>query len=102
MSVQARSFRDIVESEFEKLDIYTKAIARAHGESHPEAFKVRDLFETIQAVVKAAGTNKPDLDGAFGKLREVTDNYTIPNDVCETYAAVCNLLAEADNAYHAQ
>lgn len=101
MSAQARSFRDIIENEFEKLDIYTTAITRAHGESHPEAFKVRELFETIQASVKAAGTNKPDLGDTFNQLRKVTDNYAIPNDVCETYAAVYNLLAEADNAYQA-
>ncbi len=35
------------------------------------------------------------------RLRQITDNYTIPGDVCETYAGVYNMLSEVDKAYHA-
>ena len=35
------------------------------------------------------------------KLREITDNYTVPGDVCESYEAVYNMLAELDKAYEA-
>ena len=37
----------------------------------------------------------------FVKLREITDNYTVPGDVCESYEAVYNMLAELDKAYEA-
>ena|SRR5699024_10451191 len=101
MSEQIATFKEVAENYFEKLDLYTTAIKRVHGKSHPEAFEVRELFETINSKVKEAGTNKPNLDGEFIQLRNITDNYTIPNDVCETYAGVYNMLSEADKSYHA-
>lgn len=94
-------FKEITENYFEKLDLFTTAITRAHGDNHPEAFEVRELFETMASKVKDAGANKPDLDQEFIQLRHITDNYTIPDDVCETYASVYNMLSEADKSYHA-
>ena len=101
MSEQIRTFNEVVEENFSKLDLYTNAITRAHGKNHPEAFEVRELFEAMNAKVKETGTNKPDLDAEFTQLRNVTDNYTIPGDVCETYAGTYNMLSEADKLYHA-
>lgn len=100
MSEQNATFHEVVEKNFSTLDLYTTAITRAHGENHPEAFEVRELFEVMNEKVKQAGTDKPNLDEEFTKLRSVTDNYTIPEDVCETYAGVYNMLAETDKAYH--
>jgi regulator of cell morphogenesis and NO signaling len=37
----------------------------------------------------------------FARLREITDDYTVPGDVCETYEAVYGMLADLDKAYHA-
>jgi regulator of cell morphogenesis and NO signaling len=48
-----------------------------------------------------AGSKKPELSEEFSRLREITDNYKVPGDVCESYEAVYNMLAELDNAYHA-
>ena len=45
-----------------------------------------------------ARSRKPNrqagIDEEFSQLREITDNYTVPNDACETYEAVYNMLAE--------
>ena len=41
------------------------------------------------------------LDEEFKSLREVTNNYAIPSDVCESYEAVYNMLEEVDTAYQA-
>ncbi len=49
--------------------------------------------------LKDTGRGKPDLVDEFVKLRKITDNYTVPEDVCESYEAVYNLLAELDKAY---
>src|SRR5690625_5118745 len=102
MSKQMATFNQVVEEHFQTLDLYTTAITRAHGDNHPEAFKVRDLFEIISSKVKEAGSNKPSLDEEFTELRNITNNYAVPEDVCETYAGVYGMLSEADNAYHAQ
>jgi|SRR5690625_3376032 len=94
------TFNKVVEESFETLDLYTTAITRAHGENHPEAFEVRELFEVMNEKIKEAGTSKPKLDAEFTQLRAITDNYTIPEDVCETYEGVYNMLSEANKAYY--
>lgn len=100
MPKQKEAFNEFFEDNFQQLDLFTTAITRAHGKSHPEAFEVRELFETIDAKVKEAGASQLDLVQEFTQLRKVTDNYKVPGDVCETYASVYNLLAEADKSYH--
>ncbi|WP_197028447.1 hypothetical protein [Bacillus sp. EB01] len=45
MSEQVRTFSEVVVDYLPKLDLYTSAIIRAHGNNHPEAFAVRALFE---------------------------------------------------------
>lgn len=57
------------------------------------------MFEAINEKIKEAGTERPDLSEEFAKLREITANYTVPGDVCESYEAVYNMLAEVDEAY---
>lgn len=95
------TFKETANHYFEKLDLYTAAITRAHGKNHPEAFEVRDLFNAVKEKTEEAGSLQPDLEAEFTQLRVITDNYTIPGDVCETYAAVYNMLSETDQAYHA-
>ena len=94
-------FNEVADKYFEKLDMFTAAITRAHGKNHPEAFEVRELFSEIKEKIQIAGSTKPNLDAELTQLREVTNNYTIPDDVCGTYAAVYNMLSEADQAYQA-
>ena len=95
------AFKEVANNHFKQLDLFTSAITRAHGKNHPEAFEVRELFSKIKEKTQAAGSAKPDLDAEFTQLREITDNYAIPGDVCETYAAVYNMLSEMDRAYQA-
>ncbi|QQP70088.1 iron-sulfur cluster repair di-iron protein, ric [Carnobacterium sp. CS13] len=92
---------EVADKYFEKLDMFTVAITRAHGKNHPEAFEVRELFSEIKEKIQIAGSTKPNLDAELTQLREVTNNYTIPGDVCGTYAAVYNMLSETDQAYQA-
>ncbi|MBG9978971.1 iron-sulfur cluster repair di-iron protein, ric [Ruoffia tabacinasalis] len=92
-------FNDYINTNAEKLDLYTTAITRAHGKNHPEAFDVRDIYVRIQDKTQAAEEEQPDLNTEFTTLREISDNYTIPDDVCGTYAAVYTMLKEADSLY---
>lgn len=100
MAENRTTFVEIVENDFDQLDLYTTAITRAHGKSHPEAFDVRHLFEDIQAKVKTKDIHATNLTEEFIELRKITKNYTIPDDVCETYASVYEMLSKTDQLYH--
>ena len=36
----------------------------------------------------------PQLNAEFAQLREITKNYLVPDDVCESYEAVYRMLAD--------
>ena len=62
-------------------------VERVHGEHHPELHQVAALYEEMK--------NTPS-EEIFRKLREVTQNYTVPADACPTYAKTYRLLEELD------
>lgn len=93
------TFNEVKDSNFKTLEQYVPVVARVHGGNHPEFHEVRKLFDTINEKTKEAGSEKPELKVEFSKLREITDNYTVPGDVCESFEAVYNMLAEVDEAY---
>ena len=95
------TYKQAKEKHFKTLEQYVPIVSRVHGGNHPEFHEVRKLFDSIREKTKEAGSNKPELNEEFAKLREITGNYTIPGDVCESYEAVYNMLAEVDEAYKA-
>ncbi|NLM21981.1 MAG: iron-sulfur cluster repair di-iron protein, ric [Peptococcaceae bacterium] len=94
------TFNEVKEKHFPTLEQYVPIVARVHGKHHPEFHEVHQLFDTIKVKVKEAGSAKAELEAEFAQLRKVTNNYTVPNNVCESYEAVYKMLAEADKAYH--
>jgi len=100
MLEQTATFKDIVEKDFSTLDLYTTAITRAHGKNHPEVFEVREVFEVMKLKIETEGIKDSNLEPEFAQLRNITNNYYIPEDVCETFEGVYNMLAEADKEYH--
>lgn len=86
---------------FKTLKQYVPIVARVHGKNHPEFHEVHELFDALSKKVKESGSEVPDLNEEFAKLREITNNYTVPGDVCESYEAVYKMLAELDKAYQA-
>lgn len=95
------SFHQVKAEHLKTLEQYLPIIARVHGKSHPEFYEVQKIFDIINKKIQEAGAEKPELDNEFQKLREITANYTVPEDVCESYAAVYKMLAALDEAYHA-
>ena len=95
------AFKEAKKKNLKVLKQYVPVVARVHGEHHPEFHEVKKLFDEMILKIKEAGTNKPELDGEFAKLRDITQDYTVPGDVCESYEAVFKMLAELDAAYNA-
>ncbi|BBH27909.1 hypothetical protein SG0102_28430 [Intestinibaculum porci] len=76
------------------LDLYTKAITKAHGKNHPEVFQVRAIYEKIQDKMTHL---QFDLSNEFTQLRSITHNYAIPGDVCNTFKATYEMLEAFDH-----
>ena len=95
------TFTEAKEKHFDRLQQFTPIVNRVHGDNHPEFHEVKELWDSIYEKTEKAGSDTPELEPEFRQLREVTNNYTVPNDVCESYEAVYNMLAELDKAYEA-
>ncbi len=93
------SYNDLFEQLVEQLDLFSLAITRAHGKTHPEVFDVRKTFESMYKKTTAALPRTPVLDTDWAYMRHVTCNYVVPDDVCETYEAVYQMLFRLDTAY---
>ena len=74
----------------EKLEMFVPVVARVHGPTHPEFYEVQKEFENIK--------NEGNVDQAFENLREITDHYMVPGDVCESYEAVYTMLEQLDKS----
>lgn len=96
------TFNEAKKKHIKKLEQYVPIVERVHGGNHPEFHEVRKLFDQINKKIKETDLERPELNDEFAKLREITDNYTVPGDVCESYEAVYNMLAQLDKAYQAQ
>ncbi len=94
-------FNEIKAKHFETLEQYVPVVARVHGKHHPEFLDVHKLVNAMAVKIKEAGLEIPALGEEFEKLRGITDGYTVPDDVCESYEAVYNMLSELDQAYQA-
>ena len=95
------NYQEAKKNYLKTLKQYVPVVDRVHGEHHPEFHEVRQQFDLLVEQIKAAGRGKPKLDEQFEALRRISDNYTVPGDVCESYEAVYIMLAELDKAYHA-
>src|SRR5690554_2548167 len=95
-----KRFNQVKEGHLERLEQYVPVVDRVHGGNHPEFHGVHKLFDEIHVKIKEAGSETPELEQEFYQLRKITDNYTVPEDVCESYEAVYHMLAELDEAYH--
>ena len=93
-------FNEVREKYAKTLEQYVPIVERVHGKQHPEFYEVRKIFDTINEKIQSAGENKPELEEEFKQLRQVTNDYNAPEDTCESYEAVYNMLGELDRAYH--
>src|SRR5690625_3378946 len=95
-----KNFYETMDKYYNKLNMYSKALTKVHGGTHPEVFEVRHLFERIDTELKESNQEDLNIDIEFESLREVTNNYTVPEDACEAFQGVDQMLSEADEAYY--
>lgn len=93
-------FNELKADHLEKLKLYVPVVARVHGNDHPEFHDVHEAYNRLMEKMENEGAEKPTLDEEFEDLRRITSNYTIPDDTCESYEAVYNMLSDLDKAYN--
>jgi iron-sulfur cluster repair protein YtfE (RIC family) len=93
------NFRKKSSELFPALVQYVPVVDRVHGEHHPEFHEVRRLFEVIHQKTNSSFNELPDLRLEFSQLKEITQDYAIPSDVCETYEAVYDMLKQLESAF---
>ena len=86
-------------SKLERLNQYVPVVDKVHGGHHPEFHTVRKLYEEIYDKIEHSDASTLDLKNEFESLREVTENYKVPSDTCETFEAVYVMLSELDRDY---
>ncbi|WP_154443068.1 iron-sulfur cluster repair di-iron protein, ric [Tissierella pigra] len=96
-----KKFSEVVDQNLGRLEQYVPVVAKVHGGTHPEFHDVKKLFDKISEKIKNIKSEKPNLDNELKQLREITKNYTVPDDVCESYESVYNMLEELDKSYKA-
>lgn len=93
-----KTFKEAKAANIEKLEQFIPIVQRVHGENHPEIFKVGEQFDYLNEKIKGNKENLK-LNEEFDELREITDDYKVPADVCESYEAVYQMLEELDQSY---
>lgn len=93
-------FNEVKNKNIEKLKLYVPVVARVHGGTHPEFLEVHELYDELNKKIANQDSGKLELDSIFKQLRKITNNYAVPNDVCESYEAVYDMLSEMDRAYY--
>ncbi|HHT55038.1 MAG TPA: iron-sulfur cluster repair di-iron protein, ric [Acholeplasma sp.] len=80
-----------------QLDLFVPIVNKVHGKNHPEFNEVKRNYEVIDNKLK---NNDFNLTVEFNNLKKITNNYKIPNGVCESYEAVYNMLEKLDNSFN--
>ncbi len=93
-----KQFNHAKKEHLKRLEQFVPIVARVHGEAHPEFLDVKKVFDEINLKIK--NNKEPDLTKEFENLRQITKNYTVPKDVCESYRAVYDMLSNLDKAYN--
>lgn len=82
-----------------KLDLFLPIVVRVHGAHHPEMAQIGKIYDDSLRK-KLHSNNDENIDEEFKKVRELSKDYKVPEDVCESYEAVYNMLKELDEAYY--
>lgn len=94
-----KKFNEVLEENIKKLDLYVPVVARVHGKEHPEFHEVKRIFDQMREKIEVEEVEKVELKDEFEELRKITDDYTVPGDVCESYEAVYVMLSQLDESY---
>jgi regulator of cell morphogenesis and NO signaling len=92
-----KEFLQLIEQNWNLLSQFVPIVTRVHGKEHPEFLEVKKEFDLMNE--KINNKNYNDLKVNFDNLKNITNNYLVPSDVCETYEACYKMLEKLNNNY---
>ncbi len=93
------TFAGVLKEEVPLIEEYMPVLVKVHGENHPELAQVQEVFLKLNKKVQAEDIDQLDIAPEFMEIRQITNNYTIPKDACETYIATYEMLQAVEIAY---
>jgi len=76
--------------ELEQMQFFANKVAEVHWPEHGEYIEINDLVKNIEY-------SNDVTDEVFEKLRELTNNYIIPEGACNAQNTLLNLLKKLDS-----
>lgn len=96
------TFRKANSGNLMKINLQLPKVAKGYGDSHPEILELQKVFEVMKKKTMAAMIGRkgnPELSEEFDRIREITNNYTVPEGVNENFVAVYRAFEEIDKVY---
>ena len=96
------TFRKANSGNLMKINLQLPKVAKGYGDSHPEILELQKVFEVMKKKTMAAmiaRKGNPELSEEFDRLREITNNYTVPDGVDENFVAIYKAFEEIDRVY---
>lgn len=78
----------LTNEEKKELVFFADKVATVHGPEHGEFVRVNDIIKDIE--------NRELWDNEFMELRELTDNYVVPEWACKAQTTLLNLMKKLD------
>ncbi len=94
-----KEFKKLENKYMDKLKMFVPIVNRVHGKDHPEFKKVKIEFDVI---VEKISKDNYNLIEQFDNLKTITNNYQVPQDTCESYEMVYQMLKELDYSYRSE
>lgn len=83
----------------DEIESYIRIVVKVHGRDHMEIYEVERIFDELLDKTKSGNLLKVGLETEFIELNNITNNYSLPSGVCETYERVYTLLKELNRLY---
>lgn len=93
------NFKKIEVKYMDRLKMFVPIVNRVHGAEHPEFNEVKVQFDNL---VEKINKDNYDLKLEFDNLTKITNNYLVPEDTCESYEMVYQMLEELDKVYRSE
>lgn len=79
-----------------KLKKFIPIVSKVHGIDHPE---IKEVEKEFNKIIKKINSNLNDINVELKNITRITNDFIVPEGVCESYKAVYIILKNITNTY---